>query len=215
MITGQEHRRTGALGHAVKGPVGIVIATRFEAAPILKAFHFRQKEKNIYEAASNGTQMYLAICGAGIEPARRAAHKLCDLGAKELISAGFCGALSESLKAGDLVTDRIATVAKPVLTQGDRRALSEKAGAQAADMETQAVVEAGTRRGVPIHMLRVVSDTFDDDLSELIGPTEHFSRWRIALRLWNPKLWPLALRLRRQSKVAHQRLVQALIEYLK
>jgi len=77
-------------------------------------------------------------------------------------------------------------------------------------METQAVIEAGTRRGVPIRILRVIGDTYEDDLTPLLGSGQPFSIWRIALRLLNPRAWPLALRLRRQSQVASGKLVQAL-----
>jgi nucleoside phosphorylase len=139
-----------------------------------------------------------------------AAARLLAEGAGELVSMGFCGALVPELHVGDLVTDRIATVDKPARTEQERRAITERANAVAVDMETQAVIEEGTRRGVPIHILRVVSDEYRDDLTPLFGKSGKFSALHIAIRLLNPAVWPLAGRLRRQSLTARVRLAEAL-----
>ena len=68
---------------------------------------------------------------------------------------GFCGALVPGLHVGDLVTDRIATVDKPAPHAGRSAARSTRARqfAVAVDMETQAIIEEGTRRSVPIRVL--------------------------------------------------------------
>src|SRR5258708_33644148 len=96
----------------------------------------------------------------------------------------------------------------------ERLALAERAGAQAVDMETHAVIEAGTRRGVPIRILRIVSDRLNDDVSPLLSEEPNFSPVRIALRLWNPSRWPYLIKLWRQSRIASRRLVQAVGIYL-
>ncbi len=108
------------------------------------------------------------------------------------------------------MTDRIITVDRPARTPQERQALTERANAVAVDMETQAVIESGTRRGVPIHVLRVVSDEFMDDLTPLFGANGAFSFWRMGLRLLNPKVWPLAWKLKKQSALARARLADAL-----
>jgi len=156
----------------------------------------------------------LAISGVGRAAARQAAERLLAQGAKALVSMGFCGALVPDLKVGDLVTHRIVTVDKPVQTPEERRALTARANAVAVDMETQAVIEAGTRRGVPIHVLRVVSDGYQDDLTPLFGKNASMTPWRLALRLCDPRTWPLAWRLRRQSRMAGARLVESLASFL-
>src|SRR5258706_1813387 len=119
-----------------------------------------------------------------------ASERLLASGVQELVSMGFCGALVPQLKVGDLITDRLITVDRPARTSEERRALSGRANAVAVDMETQAVIEAGTRSGVPIHILRIVSDEFGDDLTPLFGSNGSFSSWGIAVRLLNPKVWP-------------------------
>ena len=190
--------------------LGIVIPTRWEAGVVLRRFAWQRIGPSLYTAAISGRTVLLCISGVGREAARRAAGRLLAEGAKELASMGFCGALVPELKAGDLVTDRIATVDRPARTPQERHALTERANAIAVDMETQAVIEEGTRRGVPIHVLRVVSDEFQDDLRPIFGGGGGFSPWGIALRLLNPSVWPLARRLRRHSVTAKASLAQAL-----
>jgi nucleoside phosphorylase len=195
--------------------IGLVVATRFEAAALLRTFTFEKSEKGLYlwNRGDRGT-VWLMISGMGLEPARQAAYRLCALGAKELVSVGFCGALSKDLQVGDLVTDRIATSRIPVWGQTERLALAERANAQAVDMETQAIIEAGTRKGVPIRVLRVVSDRLGDDVSPLLGKDPTFSPVKIALRLLNPSHWPYAYRLWRQSRLAKTRMIAAVERYL-
>jgi len=196
-------------------PIGIVIPTRLEARNVLKHFGFRSVEGNLYEAAIHGRTVWILISGVGARFAREAAEQLWKRGAGMLISAGFCGALVPSLKVGDLIEERIATADAPVTTPEARRALVRHANAEAVDMETRAVIEQGTLRGVPIRILRVVSDTLDDDLSLILGQDQTLSPVKIAFRLLNPLAWPLAARLSRQSAVARQRLVEAIDRFMR
>lgn len=194
--------------------VGLIIPTRWEASEVLKRFHFKREQRRRYRARIGDRDVLLALSGVGAEPARQAAYDLCDAGVGELVSAGFCGALIPHLEIGALVTHRLTTAPRPVKTAAERRALAEKASAVAVDMETQAIVEAGTRRGLPVRVLRVVSDRMEDDLTPLFGSNGEFSAWRIALRLLNPAVWPLAADLHRQSKIAATRLADALSSFL-
>ena len=160
-------------------PLGLVIPTRWEAHEIFRQFQFKRvKPKDLFRADIAGQEVIACLSGVGRQAAAQAADRLVAAGAKELVSMGFCGALIPNLKVGDLVTDRIISVDKPARTPDERRALTERANAIAVDMETQAVIESGTRRGVPIRILRVVSDEFTDDLATpLFGPTAAPSRF--------------------------------------
>src|SRR5262249_8942568 len=121
--------------------VGLVIPTSWEAGDVLRRFDFRRARRGWWRAGVEGCLVYAKISGGGRKAAARAADQLVAEGAGEIVSMGFCGALSPKLRIGDLVTDRIATVDKPVRTPAERRALAEKANAVAVDMETQAVIE--------------------------------------------------------------------------
>ena len=195
-------------------PVGLVIPTRWEARDILQHFHFKRSGRAFHRAEIGGRPVLACVSGVGQKAAALAAERLVTAGAKELVSLGFCGALTPDLKVGDLVTDRIITVDQPARTSEERRTLTQRANAVAVDMETRAVIETGTRCGVPIRVLRVVSDEFADDLTPLFGKSGSFSAWGIAWRLLRPKVWPLARKLRAQSAVARQRLVEELTRFL-
>jgi adenosylhomocysteine nucleosidase len=194
-------------------PVGLVIPTRWEAQEVLRRFRFKRIGGSLYRAEIDGRSVLVCISGVGQKAAAQAAERLVAGGAKELVSMGFCGALVPELRAGDLVTDRIATVDEAAVTPEGRRALTARANAVAVDMETRAVIESGTRLGVPIRVLRVVSDEFDDDLTPLLGTHGSFSAWRIGLHLLNPKAWPLARKLRARSRAARQRLAEELARF--
>ncbi len=190
------------------------MATHWEAAPVLRQFGFKRFKAGLYRADFGGHPLFLAVSGVGKEAARRASDRLCQEGAGVLLSAGFCGALVSELKVGQVLTERVATSATPVRSRAEREALTRRANALAVDMETQAVIEAGTLRGVPIRVLRVVSDELDDDLTPLFGSDATFSPWRIGVRLLNPTVWALANRLRKNSAIAKRNLVSALQLFL-
>jgi len=198
------------MGTSATKPIGLIIPTRWEAAEVFRRFAFRKISAALYKADIHGRPVWLCLSGVGREAARLAAARLVAEGAGELVSMGFCGALVSELHVGDLVTDRLAAVAMPVRNAEERQALTERANAIAVDMETQAIIEEGTRRGVPIHILRVVSDECQDDLTPLFGSDNRFSAWKMALRLLHPALWPLAFRLRRHSLMARVRLAEEL-----
>lgn len=194
--------------------LGIIVATCWEASGVLKAFGFKKVGPKLYQTRIGERTVYLCISGVGKEAARQAAYRLCALGVGELVSAGFCGALVADLHVGDRVTERVATSATPVRTAKDRQALTVRANAVAVDMETQAVIEAGTHRGVPIRVCRVISDQMEDDLTPLFGADSEFVPWRIGLRLLNPAVWPLANRLRKNSAIAQKSLIAGLRGYI-
>lgn len=193
--------------------VGLVIPTYWEGKDLFKRFNFKPTQGRLLQTGIGGKRVLARISGVGHRAASKAAELLVSSGAQELISVGFCGALVPSLLVGDLVTDRITSSDKPIRTPKERLALTARLNAVAVDMETRAVVEAGTRLGVPIRVLRVVSDEFTDDLTPLFGASGSFSAWGIAIRLLNPAVWPLARKLKAQSAVARQRLGLAVEEF--
>jgi nucleoside phosphorylase len=199
----------------MKKTIGIVVATYWEARPLIKHFGFSALENSLYRVEVHGTPTLLCVSGVGKKAASDASFRLYQKGARRLVSAGFCGALVPELHVGDLVTERIVTVDKPASNRAQRLALAEKTRPVAVDMETQAVVEAGTRCGVPIYTLRVVSDELDDDLTPLFGADGRFIPWKIAFRILNPKIWPLLRVLKQHSKAAIARLIQEVDAFLK
>lgn len=124
--------------------------------------------------------------GMGMARARMAAERfLANCEPEMLISAGFAGGLDPRLGVGDGVLaenfsdEKLREKAKRVFANGEpllllsgdlftaeivlesveeKRALFEKTGALAVDMETRAIHEVCTARGVPMLSLRAISD---------------------------------------------------------
>lgn len=126
-----------------------------------------------------------------------------------IVSTGFCGALDESLRVGDIVTgERILCVDRVTVTAEEKRALREKTGGAAVEMESAAVAAKAAAWGVPFHSIRAVSDTAAEDLPldfNLYRDAEgRFSRSRIALAALGRPFTrvPALLRLDRNTKIA-------------
>ena len=116
-----------------------------------------------------------------------------------IINTGFCGALDPTLRVGDIVVSGDAAVAsgapfvrgeifsadRVAVTAAEKRALRNRTGAVAVDMETAAVKRKAAEWGVPFICIRAVSDTAVDDLpldfNRFRNADGNFSRTRIAL----------------------------------
>jgi len=95
-----------------------------------------------------------------------------------IINTGFCGALDPSLRIGDIVvwgsapagcgakfsSGEIVSSDRVIVTASEKRALREKTGAIAAEMEAGAVKKTADSWGVPFYCVRAVSDTADEDM---------------------------------------------------
>ena len=116
-----------------------------------------------------------------------------------IISTGFCGALDPALQVGNIVVWGDAAVAsdapfargeifssdRVAVTASEKRALRNRTGAIAVDMEAAAVKSKAAEWGVPFMCIRVVSDTAADDMpldfNRFRNADGNFSRTRIAL----------------------------------
>lgn len=194
-------------------PIGLIIPTSWEAKPVIREFGFRHTG-DFWTGAIAGSPVLLAVCGIGPDHASRAAERLCAAGVRCLLSAGFCGAVVPGLRVGDLLTEGLTSISSLARTPAERDAVHRIAGAKAVDMETQAIVEVGTRRGVPVRALRVISDLYEDDLTALFGTETGFSAWKVVLRMAKPTAWPLLAHIRANSRIAHARLIDALRSHL-
>jgi adenosylhomocysteine nucleosidase len=95
-----------------------------------------------------------------------------------IINTGFCGALDPSLRIGDIVVwgpapaacgtkfscGEVSSSDRVIVTAAEKRALWEKTGAIAAEMEAGAVKKTADSWGVPFYCVRAVSDTANEDM---------------------------------------------------
>jgi hypothetical protein len=107
-----------------------------------------------------------------------------------ILSCGIAGALEHTLHPGGVVIDgdeAVLTLLRTALPRArigkivggdgivatalEKRALAQKTGAIAADMETHVARRVAERRGLPFGAIRVISDAADEDLppAALVG----------------------------------------------
>lgn len=189
----------------------LVAAERREFDGILKRFgasvYLKWPVEFACEAKYRGNRFVMVANGPGPRLVEKALEKKLDVDG--IISTGFCGALDESLKVGDIVTGRaILSMDRVAVTAEEKRALREKTGAAAVEMESAAVAAKAEQWGVEFRCIRVVSDAATEDLPldfNLYRDADgRFSRVRIALAaLARPfSRIPALLRLDRNTKIA-------------
>jgi adenosylhomocysteine nucleosidase len=213
----------------------LVAAERGEFAGILKRFgaavRLSWTAEFAYEARHGGDRFLMIANGPGSRLVEKALEKKIEVDG--IISTGFCGALDESLRVGDIVIGaesglgnapgvrsrdglgprafanaEVVCIDRVIVTAGEKRALRQKTGAAAVEMESAAVAAKAAEWGVPFRLIRAVSDEAAEDLPldfNLYRDAEgRFSRGRIALAaLARPfTRVPALLRLDRNTKVA-------------
>ena len=128
-----------------------------------------------------GPELSLHLSGMGAAAAERTASSLIDAGPAAVISAGFCGALADDLRVGDLVVarrvldersgDRFAADARlleaapgrrGVIVSAERIARTPADRARldglAVDLESAAIARVAGAAGIPFLALRAVTD---------------------------------------------------------
>jgi adenosylhomocysteine nucleosidase len=138
-----------------------------------------------------------------------------------IISTGFCGALDPALRVGDIMTgmERIASVDRVVVSAEEKRALRQKTGAAAVEMEAAAVARTAAQWGIPFRCVRVVSDIAAEDLpldfNLYRDAAGRFSRTRIALAaMLRPfSVMPRLMRLDRNCGIAAEALGEFFANY--
>ena len=151
--------------------------------------------------------------------ARLAAERALSSRPRLIIAAGFCGALDDGLKIGDIVmSPRIVTVDRLVASPEGKRTLARESGADAVDMESAAVEDICRDAGVSFLAVRAVSDTVDTALSPRLvkllsgGAVSPVKAAAAAMR--QPSLLREFRELACDTRIASQRLAEALIKIL-
>lgn len=210
--------------------IGLVAEVKWEVREVCRQLKLQllDAKDEIWGADLNGHVLRLCLSGMVPSVAKDRVHRFLDSQKLDLmLCSGLAGALKPNINVGDIIvqsTDQslvntaesalkarhipfhsgpLVTVSSPVLTSAARRALAEKSGAIAVDMESQMIAGLCQERGIPCLAMKGVSDGLDDDLSPILGGFELIHIPSIALRvLSRPSTWPLAARLAKHSYIA-------------
>jgi adenosylhomocysteine nucleosidase len=149
-----------------------------------------------------------------------------------VILAGVAGGLDPSLQLGEVIVSgvdgppwpklsyrrgEIYTSDKIISTPAEKQELFQRTGALAVDMEGEIVKQAAAAAGVPMLMVRGISDTAEETIPpEVLSWVDAYgrvSRGSVAMSLVkNPLLLPVAMRLGKQSKMAMERVADVIAE---
>ncbi|KMP11772.1 hypothetical protein UR09_02385 [Candidatus Nitromaritima sp. SCGC AAA799-A02] len=113
----------------------------------------------------------------------------------------------------------LVTVDEPVADPFGKRALAERHGAVAVDMETTVLIREAEAKGVPFLSVRAISDAADQsllDVSSLIGEDGEVSKLKAGwYAVTHPQVIPHFISLRDQSQKAAKSLTKFLSIFLK
>jgi adenosylhomocysteine nucleosidase len=216
-------------------PVAVVAAMRVELAPLLGKVRSRQVNG---VALFDLEQAVVAVGGIGERCARRAAETAIeDARPKLVLSAGIAGAISPTLKVGDVGRIRevvdvatgyryptnggewVLATSQDVIDIAEKRELLTNYGADVVDMEGAAVAQVAKERGLEFGAVKSVSDETRFKMPPLMRFIDQNGRFNngqfllyVALR---PKWWPVLSRIRTNTAIASANLcreVEQLIE---
>ena len=213
-----------------KARIAIVAAMEREIRPLVVGWRvlLRSYEGREFKFFEDGDAV--AVCG-GIGPAaaRRACQAVFALyGPEIVISAGFAGALTADLHAGDVVIpakvtdsgDGSSTVSgtgagtlvsvAAIVNPAQKRILAKKYQAVAVDMEAAAVAKGAQTCGMRFAAVKAISDELDFEIPVVEGSVDSAGQFHegrfltgIALRPW---VWRRVARTARNSSLAAESL---------
>jgi adenosylhomocysteine nucleosidase len=219
---------------------------RRESAPFTRRLRFAEKLAAPCTAALYHTNRGPAVVmetGIGTDRAAAATRWLLDHHvARPVVACGFAGALSPSLKVGDVLVasevvetiddihwrtsvpvelgdlpvGRLLTAPRLVATPADKRSLAGQTGAVMVDMESAAIAEVCQERRVPCAVVRAISDAADAALSPRLVALVSRGRvapWQVVAAVArSPRLAVELWRLARDTRIAARALAATIHE---
>jgi nucleoside phosphorylase len=170
--------------------VAIVAALEREVRPLVRDWKVAEREHAGKQFRFFESDRAVLVCGGiGPEAARRATEAVIALyRPARVLSAGFAGALTESLRVGEVIEPRRVVDARDgsrtdtgagdgllvsfssVAGTEQKAKLASAYGAQAVDMEAAAVAKGAEARGLQFTAVKVISD----ELGFQMPPMERF-----------------------------------------
>jgi len=205
----------------------------------LVCFAVKEEAGYFRQLAGRRPGLQILLTGMGRRNAERAIGKAFAEGLPQrVITAGFAGGLVPDLASGTVVfsVDKelglepalLAVGARPIrfhcservlTTAEQKRAVHEKTGAEAVEMESAYIQSLCRARQVPVVTVRIILDTASEDLSldfnQLLTADQRIDPLKLALTLLkSPSKISALLRLQRQSAATARRLGEVLARVL-
>lgn len=183
----------------------IVFALSSELMPTARSLGAPSSRLKEPQIILDNKKVALVKSGIGRERAIKAAEKvISEFHPEIIISAGFCGALVENLKVGDIVISdfddgKIFCSPRPLFDYKDKLAAHREHGALVVDMESEGVRIIAGRYDIPFVAIKAVSDGLKDDIPNSLFALK--SLWRF-------------LRFKRSMDIASKRLSEFLSGYV-
>lgn len=214
--------------------VAVVAAMRRELEPLLTRVRGQQRNGVEFFELENAV---VAVGGIGRNAARKAAEAAIAMyQPTAVVSAGIAGALTTSLKVGDVVHARevvdadtgarfaagegdvIVVTTASVSGPSEKRTIAERWRAEVVDMEAAAVAAVAREQGIEFAAVKAISDELDfviPPVGEFVGPNGKFRTLRFAMYLAiRPKWWGAVRQLNANSRIAALNLSGAVIHLI-
>jgi len=194
------------------------------------------EEAGVFKKWARGqSSVQVLLTGMGVVNAERAVRRaLASIRPKAVLSCGFAGGLRPGLVRGTVVFEAVGLTAleqslqlvgaqparfhcasRIALKAAEKRALWESTGADAVEMESRAICEVCREQAIACGIVRVISDTAEEDLpldfNQLMTPSHDMDFRKLAKSiLKSPRSIGGLLRLQRECKAAARRLAAVL-----
>lgn len=207
-------------------------------ANILVCFALREEAGVFQKSTAERRGTDVLITGIGRKNAERSVRQAMAGSRPMLVlTCGFAGGLDPGLKIGDVVFStaelnlgetlaglgakraRFVCAAHIATTVAEKSELRRATGADAVEMESEAIQVVCSERGVACATVRVISDTSHEDLpldfNLLSRPDRSLDYRKLALAVAkSPGKIPALLRLQKNSQLAAERLAEVLTKVI-
>jgi len=204
----------------------------------LVCFALKEEAVSFQRLAAAHPEIHILTTGIGRKNAERSLRDfLADNSPKSVFTCGFAGGLNPELALGTvtfktadaLIGERLAAAgAKPAkfycasriaTTVAEKKKLRAETGADAVEMESEAIHAVCRERGIPCATVRVITDTANEDLpldfNQLAGPDLSLDYGKLALAVAkSPGKTGALLRLQKQTRFAAERLAGVLAKVI-
>ena len=206
--------------------------------PVLVCFALNEEAHAFQDPAASRPHPYILITGIGKTNAERSVREFFTQHTPERVfTCGFAGGLNPALKTGDVVFDTKESALREKLvnagatpatffcslriatTVSEKADLRRTTGADAVEMESEAIHAVCRERGIPCATVRAISDKAHEELpldfNRLAKPDSslHYGKLMIAIAK-SPGSIPALLRLQNNCKFAAERLAETLEKVL-